>query len=56
MASIPRRRGVAIKTVGSSSENGIEAFRAYTRQQSLIINPAAAEFDWFGIVAGRRYS
>jgi phenylacetaldehyde dehydrogenase len=47
---------VAIRTVGSGSENGIEAFRAYTRQQSLIINPAAGEFDWFGTVAERRYS
>jgi acyl-CoA reductase-like NAD-dependent aldehyde dehydrogenase len=44
------------KDSGIGSENGIEAFRAYTRQQSLIINASSGDFDWFGTVADLRYS
>ncbi|MCW2655345.1 MAG: aldehyde dehydrogenase [Mycobacterium sp.] len=38
------------KDSGIGSENGIEAFRAYTRQQSLVVNASNAAFDWFGTV------
>jgi phenylacetaldehyde dehydrogenase len=44
------------KDSGIGSENGIEAFRAYTQQQSLIINTSSGDFDWFGTVADLRYS
>lgn len=44
------------KDSGIGSENGIEAFHAYTRQQSLVINTSDAEFDWFGTVEDLRYS
>ncbi|HET7668688.1 MAG TPA: aldehyde dehydrogenase family protein, partial [Mycobacterium sp.] len=44
------------KDSGIGSENGIEAFRAYTRQQSLIVNTSSDDFDWFGTVADVRYS
>jgi phenylacetaldehyde dehydrogenase len=44
------------KDSGIGSENGIEAFRDYTRQQSLVINASNAHFDWFGTVEDLRYS
>ncbi len=44
------------KDSGIGSENGVEAFRSYTQQQSLIINTAVDDFDWFGTVAELRYS
>jgi phenylacetaldehyde dehydrogenase len=44
------------KDSGIGSENGIEAFRAYTRQQSLVVNASNAVFDWFGTVDDVRYS
>lgn len=44
------------KDSGIGSENGIEAYRAYTRQQSLIINASDASFDWFSTVEDLRYS
>jgi acyl-CoA reductase-like NAD-dependent aldehyde dehydrogenase len=44
------------KDSGIGSENGIEAFRAHTQQQSLIINTSSGDFDWFGTVADLRYS
>jgi acyl-CoA reductase-like NAD-dependent aldehyde dehydrogenase len=44
------------KDSGIGSENGVEAFRAYTRQQSLIVNTSDAPFDWFGSVEDLRYS
>lgn len=44
------------KDSGIGSENGIEAFRADTQQQSLIIKQSRGDFDWFGTVADLRYS
>jgi acyl-CoA reductase-like NAD-dependent aldehyde dehydrogenase len=44
------------KDSGIGSENGLEAFNAYTRPQSVIINSSDAPFDWFGTVADLRYS
>jgi acyl-CoA reductase-like NAD-dependent aldehyde dehydrogenase len=44
------------KDSGIGSENGIEAFRDYTRQQSLVINASNADFDWFATVEDLRYS
>jgi phenylacetaldehyde dehydrogenase len=44
------------KQSGIGSENGLDAFRAYTRPQSLIINSTDTEFDWFGTVDDLRYS
>jgi len=44
------------KDSGIGSENGLEAYRSYTRQQSLIINASDAPFDWFGTVDDLRYS
>lgn len=44
------------KDSGIGSENGLEAFEAYTRPQSLVINTSSAPFDWFGSVEDVRYS
>jgi acyl-CoA reductase-like NAD-dependent aldehyde dehydrogenase len=44
------------KESGIGSENGLDAFHAYTRPQSLIINSSDAEFDWFATVEDLRYS
>lgn len=44
------------KDSGIGCENGIEAFRAYTQQQSLIVNTSGDDFDWFGTIADLRYS
>jgi acyl-CoA reductase-like NAD-dependent aldehyde dehydrogenase len=44
------------KDSGTGSENGVEAFRSYTQQQSLIIRTSEDVFDWFGTIAELRYS
>jgi phenylacetaldehyde dehydrogenase len=44
------------KDSGIGSENGVDAFRAYTRQQSVVINASNAQFDWFASVEDLRYS
>lgn len=44
------------KDSGLGSENGLDAYRAYTHQQSLIINSSASPFDWFASVEDMRYS
>jgi phenylacetaldehyde dehydrogenase len=44
------------KHSGIGSENGLDAYRAYTRQQSLVINSADEPFDWFATVDDLRYS
>ncbi|WP_147916291.1 aldehyde dehydrogenase [Ruania zhangjianzhongii] len=44
------------KASGIGSENGLEAFEAYTRPQSIIINTSEEPFDWFGSVEDVRYS
>jgi acyl-CoA reductase-like NAD-dependent aldehyde dehydrogenase len=44
------------KESGIGSENGLEAYRSYTHQQSLIINTADEPFDWFATDADLRYS
>lgn len=44
------------KESGLGSENGLEAYRSYTRQQSLIINATDKDFDWFSTVDDLRYS
>ncbi|MGV9797831.1 aldehyde dehydrogenase family protein [Mycobacterium sp. NPDC003449] len=44
------------KDSGIGSENGLDSFRAYTRQQSLVINTSDAGFDWFATVEDLRYS
>ena len=46
------------KESGIGSENGIEAYRAYTRQHSVVVNtaPARAGADWFATTDDVRYS
>jgi acyl-CoA reductase-like NAD-dependent aldehyde dehydrogenase len=44
------------KASGLGSENGLDAYRAYTQAQSIIINTADKPFDWFGTVEDLRYS
>ena len=44
------------KESGIGSENGIEAYRAYTRQKSTIVNTGAGGFDWFASTGDLRYS
>jgi acyl-CoA reductase-like NAD-dependent aldehyde dehydrogenase len=44
------------KESGLGSENGLEAYHAYTRPQSLIINTSDSDFDWFATVDDLRYS
>ena len=44
------------KDSGLGSENGLEAFDAYTRPKSLIVNSARTGFDWFATVDELRYS
>ncbi|MDQ1583321.1 MAG: hypothetical protein QOF36_1375 [Microbacteriaceae bacterium] len=44
------------KDSGLGSENGLDAYRAYTQAQSVIINTADKPFDWFGTVEDLRYS
>lgn len=44
------------KNSGIDAENGIAAYRSYTRQKSTIINTSDDTFDWFGGQNGLRYS
>jgi acyl-CoA reductase-like NAD-dependent aldehyde dehydrogenase len=44
------------KESGIGSENGLEAFRAYTHQQSVVINTRREPFDWFATTDELRYS
>jgi phenylacetaldehyde dehydrogenase len=44
------------KDSGIGSENGLEAYRAYTRQKSTIVNTGAGAFDWFASTGDLRYS
>ena len=44
------------KDSGIGSENGLESYRAYTRQQSVVINSADEPFDWFASADDLRYS
>jgi phenylacetaldehyde dehydrogenase len=44
------------KDSGLGSENGHEAYQAYTRPQSVIVNTAQQPFDWFATVEDVRYS
>ena len=44
------------KDSGIGSENGWDAYRGYTRTQSLIVNTGAGTPDWFGSSADLRYS
>lgn len=44
------------KDSGIGSENGIEAYRGYTRQKSVLINSSDDHFDWFGSQDDLRYS
>jgi acyl-CoA reductase-like NAD-dependent aldehyde dehydrogenase len=44
------------KDSGIGSENGVDAFRSYTQQQSVIIKTSEDDFDWFGTIAELRYS
>jgi acyl-CoA reductase-like NAD-dependent aldehyde dehydrogenase len=44
------------KDSGIGSENGLESYRAYTRQQSLVIKSAGEPFDWFATADEIRYS
>jgi acyl-CoA reductase-like NAD-dependent aldehyde dehydrogenase len=44
------------KDSGIGSENGWDAYRGYTRTQSLIVNTGAGFPDWFGSSADLRYS
>ena len=55
-ASTRPHRGAVSRTVGSAPRKVSRHFRAYTQQQSLIINTSRGDFDWFGTVADLRYS
>ncbi|PFG39037.1 acyl-CoA reductase-like NAD-dependent aldehyde dehydrogenase [Georgenia soli] len=44
------------KDSGIGSENGLEAYHAYTRPQSVIVNTSSQPFDWFATVEDLRYS
>ena len=44
------------KASGIGSENGLEAYHAYTRPKSLIINTSESDFDWFATSDEVRYS
>ncbi|MCU1614559.1 MAG: hypothetical protein JWO98_2099 [Frankiales bacterium] len=44
------------KDSGIGSENGLDSYRAYTRQQSVVINSADETFDWFASADELRYS
>lgn len=44
------------KDSGLGSENGLEAFHAYTRPRSIVINTGSTPFDWFATTADLRYS
>lgn len=44
------------KDSGIGSENGLEAFHAYTRPKSVVINTGHGGFDWYATTADLRYS
>ena len=44
------------KDSGLGSENGLDAYHACTRRQSLIINTSDSPFDWFATADDLRYS
>lgn len=44
------------KDSGLGSENGVEAYRSYTRAKSAVINTVDDPFDWFAETADVRYS
>jgi phenylacetaldehyde dehydrogenase len=44
------------KDSGIGSENGLDGYRAYTRQKSVIINSSGAPFDWYATTEDLRYS
>lgn len=44
------------KDSGLGSENGLDAYDACTKKQSLIINSSDSPFDWFASVEDLRYS
>lgn len=44
------------KDSGLGSENGLDAYNACTKKQSLIINTSDSHFDWFASVEDLRYS
>lgn len=44
------------KASGLGTENGLEAYRGYTRPQSIVINTSDAPFDWFATADELRYS
>ena len=45
-----------VKASGIGTENGLEAYRSYTRQKSAIVRTAAEPFDWFASTGAVRYS
>jgi acyl-CoA reductase-like NAD-dependent aldehyde dehydrogenase len=44
------------KDSGLGTENGWEAYRGYTRPQSVILNTGGHPFDWFATTTDLRYS
>jgi acyl-CoA reductase-like NAD-dependent aldehyde dehydrogenase len=44
------------KDSGIGSENGLDAYRGYTRPKSVIINAASQPFDWYATAEDLRYS
>ncbi|GAB2575422.1 aldehyde dehydrogenase family protein [Microlunatus antarcticus] len=44
------------KDSGLGSENGLDAFHAYTRAQSVVVNTQPPGPDWFGTTSDLRYS
>ena len=44
------------KDSGLGTENGWEAYRGYTRPQSVIVNTGGQPFDWFATTEDLRYS
>jgi acyl-CoA reductase-like NAD-dependent aldehyde dehydrogenase len=44
------------KDSGIGSENGLDAYRGYTRPKSVIINSTSQPFDWYATAEDLRYS
>ena len=44
------------KDSGIGSENGLDAYRNYTRPKSVIINSTNQPFDWYATADDLRYS
>ncbi|MEU0969059.1 aldehyde dehydrogenase family protein [Streptomyces sp. NPDC005917] len=44
------------KDSGIGSENGMEAYRAYTRSKSVVVNSSGTPFDWYATTDDLRYS